>query len=125
MFTCCVNSRATEFRLALLACGLLAGLFVALPQIDLAVSGFFSRGAGLWALPAEAHVKWFAPYIVDAAPQPISATLTNVWFWTGIGLVLAFFLATLFVERTSVGRGIQLGLDRVSAPLWNRGRRSP
>jgi len=77
-------------------------------------------GAGLWALPAEAHVKWFAPYIVDAAPQPISATLTNVWFWTGIGLVLAFFLATLMLERTFVGRGIQSGLDRVSAPLWSR-----
>lgn len=27
--------------------------------------------------PAEAHVKWFAPYIVGAAPQPIMPTLTN------------------------------------------------
>lgn len=79
-----------------------------------------SLGAALWALPAEAHVKWFAPYIVDAAPQPISATLTNGWFWTGIGLVLAFFLATLTVERTFIGRGILSGLDRVSAPLWSR-----
>ncbi|MEE1658010.1 hypothetical protein VB618_17550 [Microvirga sp. CF3062] len=85
-----------------------------------AAAGLAALGAGLWALPAEAHVKWFAPYIVDAAPQPISATLTNVWFWTGIGLVLAFFLATLMVERTFVGRGIQSGLDRVSAPLWSR-----
>jgi len=79
-----------------------------------------SLGAALWALPAQAHVKWFAPYIVDAAPQPISATLTNPWFWTGIGLVLSFFLATLTVERTFIGRGILSGLDRVSAPLWNR-----
>ncbi|MFC5084479.1 hypothetical protein [Microvirga arabica] len=71
-------------------------------------------------LPAEAHVKWFAPYIVDAAPQPVGATLGNVWFWTGIGLVLAFFLATLTVERTVIGRGILSGLDRISAPLWNR-----
>jgi hypothetical protein len=77
-------------------------------------------GTAIWALPAEAHVKWFAPYIVDAAPQPISATLTNTWFWTGIGLVLAFFLATLTVERTFIGRGILSGLDRVSAPLWSR-----
>jgi len=74
----------------------------------------------VWALPAEAHVKWFAPYIVNATPQPISATLTNVWFWTGIGLVLAFFLATLLVERTFIGRGVLSGLDRVSAPLWSR-----
>ena len=38
--------------------------------------------AGLLCLPlvAEAHVKWFAPYIVGAPPQPIGATLTNVWF---------------------------------------------
>lgn len=85
-----------------------------------ATARFAALGAGFWALPAEAHVKWFAPYIVDAAPQPISATLTNVWFWTGIGLVLAFFLATLMLERTFVGRGIQSGLDRVSAPLWSR-----
>ena len=83
-------------------------------------AGLAALGAGLWALPAEAHVKWFAPYIVDAAPQPISATLTNTWFWTGIGLVLAFFAATLMVERTFIGRGILSGLDRVSAPLWNR-----
>ncbi|WP_445503694.1 hypothetical protein [Microvirga sp. G4-2] len=73
-----------------------------------------------WALPAEAHVKWFAPYIVNATPQPISATLTNGWFWTGIGLVLAFFLATLMVERTFIGRGVLSGLDRISAPLWSR-----
>ncbi|MBM6582373.1 hypothetical protein ILT44_19390 [Microvirga sp. BT689] len=85
-----------------------------------AVAGAASFGAGLWALPAQAHVKWFAPYIVDAAPQPIAATLTNAWFWTGIGLVLAFFLATLMIERTIIGRGIQSGLDRISAPLWSR-----
>ncbi len=73
-----------------------------------------------FTLPAQAHVKWFAPYIVDSAPQPISHTLTNQWFWTGIGLVLAFFLATLTVERTALGRSVLSGLDRVSAPLWNR-----
>jgi hypothetical protein len=77
-------------------------------------------GGLVTALPAEAHVKWFAPYIVDAAPQPISATLTNPWFWTGIGLVLAFFLATLAVERTLIGKTVLGGLDRASAPLWNR-----
>lgn len=44
--------------------------------------------AMLAATPAFAHVKWFAPYIVDAPPQPIFATLTNVWFWTAIALVL-------------------------------------
>jgi hypothetical protein len=65
-------------------------------------------------------VKWFAPYIVGATPQPIGATLTNQWFWTGIGLVLAFFLATLVVERLAFGRTVLSGLNRISAPLWNR-----
>jgi hypothetical protein len=73
-----------------------------------------------WSHPAEAHVKWFAPYIVGAAPQPIGATLSNLWFWTGIGLVLAFFLATLAVERGVWGKALLAGLDRVTAPLWNR-----
>ncbi|MGO4526196.1 hypothetical protein AB4097_15175 [Microvirga sp. 2MCAF35] len=84
-------------------------------------AGSAAVGIGaLWSLPAQAHVKWFAPYIVNAAPQPISATLANQWFWTGIGLVLAFFLATLAVERMALGRAIQAGLDRISAPLWSR-----
>jgi membrane-associated PAP2 superfamily phosphatase len=48
-----VNSRATELRLALLAFGLLAALFVALPQLDLAASGLFYRGDGHWALNRE------------------------------------------------------------------------
>lgn len=77
-------------------------------------------GSAVASLPAQAHVKWFAPYIVDASPQPIGATLTNVWFWTGIGLVLAFFLATLAVERTALGKAVLAGLDRVTAPLWKR-----
>ncbi|WP_457090222.1 hypothetical protein [Microvirga sp. P5_D2] len=82
---------------------------------------FFALGSFItFTLPAQAHVKWFAPYIVDAAPQPITQTLTNPWFWTGIGLVLAFFLATMTVERTSLGRGVLSGLDRLSAPLWSR-----
>jgi hypothetical protein len=86
-----------------------------------AMAGLAAIGTGAtWALPAEAHVKWFAPYIVDAAPQPIGATLTNAWFWTGIGLVLAFFLATLMIERTFIGRTVLSGLDRASAPLWSR-----
>ncbi|MEE1609654.1 hypothetical protein [Microvirga sp. CF3016] len=92
-----------------------------LPSIGRAAAGLMSLGAGaVWTLPAQAHVKWFAPYIVDAAPQPISATLTNQWFWTGIGLVLAFFLAALAVERMALGRAIQVGLDRISTPLWSR-----
>ena len=46
--------------------------------------------------------------------------MTNAWFWTGIGLVLAFFLATLAVERGVWGKALLGGLDRVTAPLWSR-----
>lgn len=65
---------------------------------------------------AEAHVKWFAPYIVDAAPQPISETLTNTWFWTGIILVLLFLLATIVVELRALGQTVLAGLDRLTGP---------
>jgi hypothetical protein len=71
-------------------------------------------------VPAQAHVKWFAPYIVGAAPQPVANTLTNPWFWTGLLLVLAFFLATRAVEKSPAGEVILTGLDRVSDPLWRR-----
>lgn len=69
---------------------------------------------------AEAHVKWFAPYIVDAAPQPMGATLTNQWFWLGIGLVLAFMLVTRAVEKTAFGQSVLSVLDRLMHPLWLR-----
>jgi hypothetical protein len=71
-------------------------------------------------LLASAHVKWFAPYIVEAPPQRIMETLTDRWFWTGIGLVLAFFLATRALERTRIGHAVLAGFDRVTGPLWAR-----
>jgi hypothetical protein len=73
-------------------------------------------GAG----PAAAHVKWFAPYIVGAPPQPIGATLADPWFWLGIALVLGFFLATRAVEKSAAGETILLGLDRLTDPIWGR-----
>jgi hypothetical protein len=72
------------------------------------------------ATPAQAHVKWFAPYIVGAPPQPISATLANAWFWIGIALVLMFFLVTRAVEKSSMGETILQGMDRITDPLWKR-----
>lgn len=70
--------------------------------------------------PAAAHVKWFAPYIVGASPQPISATLGNIWFWTAVGLVLAFFLAARILERAPLGQAALAGINRRTAPLWAR-----
>lgn len=76
----------------------------------------------LVGLPATAfaHVKWFAPYIVEASPRPIQYTLTDIWFWTGLVLVLAFFVLTRFAEKSTVGVTIQNKLDRITNPLWLR-----
>jgi hypothetical protein len=70
--------------------------------------------------PAFAHVKWFAPYIIGAPPEPIGNVLSNVWLWTGIALVLVFFLATRAVEKSSAGEAILRGMDRITDPLWKR-----
>ena len=80
--------------------------------------------AGLGSLacasPAQAHVKWFAPYVVGAAPAPLTETLGNEWFWLGLVLVLAFFAATVVLERLPVGAQFGSLLDRASAGLWAR-----
>lgn len=70
--------------------------------------------------PAHAHVKWFAPYVVGSAPAPIAVTLANGWFWLGIVLVLAFFVATVVLERAPAGIGASAVLDRITMPLWKR-----
>jgi hypothetical protein len=72
------------------------------------------------SLTAQAHVKWFAPYIVQAPPQQLDRTLTNPWFWTGIGLVLLFFMATRAVETTALGHRMLAVIDKLSGPLWAR-----
>jgi hypothetical protein len=69
---------------------------------------------------AQAHVKWFAPYIVEAKPQPVSMTLSNPWFWTGIVLVMFFLVMTRLVEASSFGAQVTRVMDRLSDPLWNR-----
>ncbi len=70
--------------------------------------------------PAEAHVKWFAPYIVKALPQPVGTTLANPWFWTGIVLVMLFLMVTRLVEQSRFGADVMTMMDRASDPLWNR-----
>lgn len=74
----------------------------------------------LASAPAEAHVKWFAPYIVGAPPQPIGATLANRWFWVGIALVLIFFISARLIEQSRTGEAILRGMDRITDPLWGR-----
>lgn len=91
---------------------------IAFRGVLLAAAG--SAAALVVATPALAHVKWFAPYVVGAAPAPITQTLTNPWNWLATGLVLIFFVAAVAVERTRQGETLLSGMDRVSAPLWAR-----
>ncbi|WP_276122042.1 hypothetical protein [Pararhizobium qamdonense] len=77
-------------------------------------------GAAFVAFPAWAHVKWFAPYIVGAPPQAISTVLGDPWFWTGIALVVVFFILTRLVEISPFGDKVHDALDWVTGPLWRR-----
>lgn len=98
MFTCCVNSRATELRIALIACGLLAGLFIAFPQLDLLASGLFYRGDGHWALNRED--LWLAiPYRgLPRLGQGLLVTLLLLWL-----LSFSSRLPKLRARRVSFG----------------------
>lgn len=74
----------------------------------------------LAATPAAAHVKWFAPYIVNAPPEPLGVMVADGWMWLGIALVLAFFVTARLVEAGRYGGAILDRLDRVTNPLWGR-----
>jgi hypothetical protein len=78
--------------------------------------------AALCGLPsaAMAHVKWFAPYIIDAPPEMLGDVVRNVWMWAGLALVLAFFIATRRIEISRFGVVILDGLDKLTNPLWQR-----
>ncbi|MDO9414363.1 MAG: hypothetical protein Q7T81_17470 [Pseudolabrys sp.] len=78
--------------------------------------------AALVALPstAMAHVKWFAPYIIDAPPEMLGDVVRNSWMWAGVALVLAFFIATRLVELSRFGSVILECLDTLTTPLWQR-----
>jgi hypothetical protein len=80
----------------------------------------FALSTLAWVVPAEAHVKWFAPYIVKAAPQPFSMTLADPWFWTAIALVMVFLMLTRLVEQSRFGATVMTMMDHASDPLWNR-----
>lgn len=93
-----MTSRATETRLVLIAFGLLAGLFIAFPQIDLLASGLFYRGAGHWALNRED--LWLAiPYRgLPRLGQGLLLGLLLLWllsFWSR--------LPRLRARRTTLG----------------------
>lgn len=74
----------------------------------------------LTATTAQAHVKWFAPYIVNAPPAPLGTVLQNPWFWMGSALVVGFFMLTRAFENSQFGSLAFDALDRATGPLWAR-----
>ena len=76
--------------------------------------------AALISTTAEAHVKWFAPYIVGAPLQPVETVLRDIWFWVAIVLVLVCFAAARAIETSRFGPLIFEALDRFTSPLWAR-----
>jgi len=79
-------SRATEFRLVSAAFVLLAALFIAFPQIDLAVSGAILQEEGHWYLPGDGLIRGSAYW---GLPRLGQAML----------IVLALLLALSFIKR--------------------------
>lgn len=77
-------------------------------------------GAAAWPLPANAHVKWFAPFAIDASPRPLRDMLGDGWAWLAVALVIVFFLAARIVERRHLGQALLERMDAVTAPLWYR-----
>lgn len=83
--------------------------------------GAIFTGALLFAsTSAQAHVKWFAPYIVGAPPQSLSSVLKDTWFWIGIALVVVFFVLTRLIEISPLGNRVHDALDRSTDVLWKR-----
>jgi membrane-associated phospholipid phosphatase len=60
MFICCMNSRVIELRVASVIFALLAVLFVAFPEIDLAVSASFFNAPGSWKSPIDGAFRALA-----------------------------------------------------------------
>jgi hypothetical protein len=77
-------------------------------------------GAVARPVPANAHVKWFAPFAVDASPRPLGDMLGNSWFWLAVALAMFFFLAARIVEQHHLGQALLDRMDAVAAPLWTR-----
>ena len=61
-------------------------------------------------IAAEAHVKWFAPYDLTAAPRQPFAIWSNEFGQLALAAVLALWLGSI-VETTRFGRSVLIGLD--------------
>ena len=69
---------------------------------------------------AQAHVKWFAPFVVGAPTVPLSEVLANRWLWTALVMVAVAIAATTWIERTAAGQALWRGLDWATSPVRKR-----
>jgi hypothetical protein len=88
-------------------------------QVASAVIGSIALSIG-WPTPAEAHVKWFAPFDVALPPRPFVETFTSPWFWLAITIAVPLFAVIAAVEHSNIADRIFTAMDRVAAPLWSR-----
>lgn len=97
-----MDSKAIEFRAAALACGLLAIIFVTLPEIDIAVARQFQTNDWHWLFPANSPLidipYWGAPLlgkglIVGLLAFWLGSFLPNFRHWRAHRLLAGFVLA--------------------------------
>jgi uncharacterized membrane protein YphA (DoxX/SURF4 family) len=70
--------------------------------------------------PALAHVKWFEPYDVAAAPRPLGQVMTSEALILLLLLALSVAWAGSLIEGTDLGRWILSALDRATGFMRER-----
>ncbi len=95
----------------------------------LTLLGSLMRSSGGWLrlglalalapLPAEAHVKWFAPYSVPEQGRPLLEVFdTSFGELFAAGIII--FTAVCLLDQTPVGAALRRGIAAVTAPIRAR-----
>ncbi len=74
---------------------------------------------GLLTVPAEAHIKWFAPYDVPAQPRILSDVFSAGYIQL-IVIALVILVVACWVERTALGIALSRSFDRLGAGIRAR-----
>ena len=71
---------------------------------------------GLLTVPAEAHIKWFAPYDVPAQPRILSDVFSAGYIQL-IVIALVILVVACWVERTALGIALSRSFDRLGGGI--------
>ncbi|HUZ73289.1 MAG TPA: hypothetical protein VMU87_09895 [Stellaceae bacterium] len=74
---------------------------------------------GLLPVPAEAHIKWFAPYSVPEQPRLLSAVFSRGFLLLTL-TALVVLTIVCWLERTAVGQVLARSFDRLGAGIRAR-----